>query len=135
MQVNALNVMYMKKLSKSLSKRSLCPISTTLDIIGDKWTLLVIRDIGLFGKHKNKDFQAAGEKIPTNILADRLKLLVNNGLLEKRLYQNNPPRYEYYLTRAGEGLLPVIRAMAVWAEKHVSGIKIPDFKGRPIDDN
>jgi len=45
----------MKKLSKSISKRSLCPIATTLDIIGDKWTLLIIRDIGLLDKHKNKD--------------------------------------------------------------------------------
>lgn len=128
MQVTVL-FLFMKKISKSVSKRSLCPIATTLDIVGDKWTLLVIRDVGLFDKHKNKDFQEAVEKIPTNILADRLKLLVKNGLLEKRLYQNNPPRYEYYLTDAGEGLLPVIKSMAVWAEKYINGIKIPDFKG------
>lgn len=115
----------MKKISKSVSKRTLCPIATTLDIIGDKWTLLIIRDVGLFDKHKYKDFQEAGEKIPTNILANRLKLLVNNGLMEKRLYQNNPARYEYYLTDAGNGLLPVIKSMAVWAEKHINGIKIP----------
>lgn len=120
----------MKKISKSVSRRSLCPIATTLDIIGDKWTLLIIRDIGLFHKHKNKNFQEAGEKIPTNILADRLKLLVKNGLLEKRLYQKNPPRYEYYLTDAGKGLLPVIRSMAVWAGKYIDGIKIPEIKGQ-----
>jgi DNA-binding HxlR family transcriptional regulator len=120
----------MKILNKSISKRSLCPIATTLDIIGDKWTLLIIRDVGLFDKHKNKDFQEAGEKIPTNILADRLKLLVKNGLVEKHLYQNNPPRYEYHLTEAGKGLLPVIKSMAAWAEKHVSGIKTPEFMGK-----
>ena len=120
----------MKKLNKSISKRSLCPIATTLDIIGDKWTLLIIRDVGLFDKHKNKDFQEAGEKIPTNILADRLKLLVKNGLVEKHLYQNNPPRYEYHLTEAGKGLLPVIKSMAAWAEKHISGIKISEFKDK-----
>jgi len=120
----------MKKLSKSISKRSLCPIATTLDIIGDKWTLLIIRDIGLLDKHKNKDFQDAGEKIPTNILADRLKLLVKNGLVEKRLYQNNPPRYEYWLTEAGKGLLPVIRSMAAWANEYVKGIQIPKPKGK-----
>jgi DNA-binding HxlR family transcriptional regulator len=117
----------MKKLSKSVSKRSLCPIATTLDIIGDKWTLLIIRDIGLFDKHKNKDFQEAGEKIPTNILADRLKLLVKNGLVEKRLYQNNPPRYEYYLTNAGKGLLPVIKSIATWAKTYIKGIRIPEL--------
>ena len=112
-----------------MAKRSLCPIATTLDIIGDKWTLLVIRDVGLFGKHKYKDFQEAGEKIPTNILANRLKLLVNHGLVKKRLYQDNPARYEYHLTEAGKGLLPVIKSMAVWAGKHINGIKSPKFKG------
>ena len=119
----------MKKLSKTVSKRSLCPIATTLDIVGDKWTLLIIRDVGLFDKHKNKDFQEAGEKIPTNILANRLKLLVEYGLVEKRLYQDNPVRYEYYLTGAGKGLLPVIQSMAVWAKKHIIGMKVPEFKG------
>ena len=118
----------MRKLSQSLSKRTHCPIATTLDIIGDKWTLLVVRDIGLFNKHKHKDFQEAGEKIPTNILADRLKLLVKNGLVEKHLYQNNPPRYEYHLTDAGKGLLPVIKSMAVWAKKHINGTKLPEFE-------
>lgn len=118
----------MKKIDYSVSKRSLCPIATTLDMIGDKWTLLIIRDIGLFDKHRNKDFQNAGEKIPTNILANRLKSLVENGLLEKHLYQNNPPRYEYYLTDAGKGLLPVIKSMAVWAQDNIDGIRIPEIK-------
>lgn len=119
----------MKKLGKSVSKRSPCPIATTLDIIGDKWTLLIIRDVGLFEKHKHKDFQEAGEKIPTNILANRLKLLVKYGLLEKHLYQNNPPRYDYYLTDTGKGLLPVVKSMATWAKKHIRDITIPAFKG------
>lgn len=118
----------MKRLSRSVSKRSLCPIATTLDIIGDKWTPLIIRDIGLFDKHKNKDFQEAGEKIPTNILADRLKLLVRNGLVERRLYQDNPPRYEYHLTAAGKGLLPVIKSMAIWAGAYIKGMRIPKFE-------
>ena len=117
----------MKKLSKSVAKRSFCPIATTLDIIGDKWTALIIRDIGLFDKHKNKDFQGAAEKIPTNILANRLKQLVGNGILEKRPYQQNPPRYEYYLTEVGKGLLPVVKSMAVWADKYIEGISIPEF--------
>ena len=118
----------MKKLDKSVSKRSDCPIATTLDLVGDKWTLLVIRDIGLFGKHKNKDFQEAGEEIPTNILSNRLQLLLENGLVMKRLYQNNPPRYEYFLTEAGQGLLPVIKSMAAWSSRHVDGIKVPNFR-------
>ena len=118
----------MPKLENAVSKRSPCPIATTLDLIGDKWTLLIIRDIALFGKHRNKDFQEAGERIPTNILASRLKRLVNNGLVEKRPYQDNPLRYEYYLTKAGEGLLPILKAMALWAEENISGISIPTLK-------
>ena len=90
-------------------KRSDCPIASSLDIFGDKWTLLVIRDIGLFGLHRNKDFQEAKESIPSNILASRLKQLVEYDLIEKRLYQQHPPRYEYHLTRGGKELLPVVK--------------------------
>lgn len=115
----------MKKLPQSVSKRTACPIATTLDLLGDKWTLLIIRDIALFDRHKNKDFQDAGEGIPTNILADRLRTLVGVGLLEKCPYQSNPPRYEYHLTDAGKGLLPVLEAMAVWAKTYVKGVRIP----------
>lgn len=106
-------------------QRSNCPIASTLDVVGDKWTLLVIRDIGLFGKHRNKDFQEAGEGVPSNILASRLKQLVEQGLLEKRLYQEHPPRYEYHLTSAGKGLLPVVKAMATWGAGNIEGVAIP----------
>ena len=117
----------MQKLDSSFSKRSACPIATTLDVIGDKWTLLIIRDIALFNKHKNKDFQQAGEGIPTNILADRLKLLLNYGLIEKQQYQDNPPRFEYHLTGAGKDMMPIIKSMAQWAQRNVEGVKLPDF--------
>ncbi|GAB4186266.1 MAG: helix-turn-helix domain-containing protein [Wenzhouxiangellaceae bacterium] len=116
----------MEKISKSVSKRSNCPIATTLDVIGDKWSLLIIRDIALFDKHKNKEFQEAGENIPTNILANRLKLLVDVGIIEKHPYQNNPLRYEYVLTHAGRNLVPVLQSIAVWAEENIEGIVMPD---------
>jgi DNA-binding HxlR family transcriptional regulator len=61
--------------------------------------------------------------------ANRLKLLVEYGLVKKRFYQNNPVRYEYYLAGAGKGLLPVVQSMAVWAKKHIIGMKVPEFKG------
>ena len=124
----------MKKLHKSTSKRTSCPIATTLDILGDKWTLLIIRDIALFDRHKNKDFQGAGEHIPTNILANRLKLLVEYRLVEKRLYQSNPPRYGYYLTDAGHGLRPTLESMAMWAENYVNGVKnLRDLKLKKLE--
>lgn len=121
--------MAVKRLNRSLAKRSKCPIATALDVVGDKWSLLLIRDIGLFGKHRNKDFQQAAERIPSNILANRLKQLVESGLVEKRLYQQHPPRYEYHLTGAGNGLLPVIKALAKWADRYVDGVRIPDELG------
>lgn len=106
-------------------QRSDCPIASTLDVVGDKWTLLLIRDIGLFGKHRNKDFQEADEGIPSNILASRLKQLVGLGLVQKRLYQQHPPRYEYHLTKPGKELLPVIKSMAKWGVANIDGVKIP----------
>ena len=91
------------KLPQNTAKRSECPIAALLDLVGDRWSLLVIRDVGLFGKHRNKDFQQGAEGIPSNILADRLKRLVADGLVEKRLYQEHPPRYAYHLTESGFG--------------------------------
>jgi len=115
----------MKKLPKTTAKRSPCPVATALDVIGDKWSLLIVRDIGVFGYHRNKDFQNRREGIPTNILASRLKSLHESGLLRKELYQTNPPRYEYHLTEAGEALLPVVKEMARWSVEHVAGIRMP----------
>jgi DNA-binding HxlR family transcriptional regulator len=121
-------VFSVKKLPKTTAKRSLCPVATTLDVVGDKWSLLIVRDIGIFGYHRNKDFQNRKEGIPSNILASRLKSLHESGLLRKERYQDNPPRYEYHLTPAGEALLPVVREMAVWSAEHVAGIRMPKIK-------
>ena len=116
----------MKKLPRSTARRSPCPVATALDIFGDKWTLLIVRDIGLFGRHRNKDMQDAREGIPSNILADRLRTLQKLGLVTRHRYQERPPRYEYHLTPAGEDLLPIVRAMAQWSAAHVAGIRIPN---------
>lgn len=111
--------------------RSTCPIASALDIVGDKWTLVVIRDLFL-GKHRYGEFQASPEAIPTNILAERLKRLEAAGLVAKEFYQANPPRAEYYLTRRGADLGPVLRAMREWGEKHIDGTLVPEkFKGLP----
>lgn len=114
-----------KRLPASSAKRSSCPIATALDLVGDKWTLLLVRDMGLFGKHRNKDFQEGAEGIPSNILAARLRQLHAHGLVARRQYQAHPPRFEYHLTEAGLGLLPVVRSMAQWSSQYVEGIKIP----------
>ena len=91
-------------------KRSPCPVACTLDFLGDKWTLLVVRDL-LLGQHTYKSLQMSPERIPSNILADRLKRLEREGIVHKTLYQERPPRYEYHLTEKGQGLGPVLQAM------------------------
>lgn len=101
-------------------KRSPCPVASLLDIIGDKWTLLVIRDIAL-GKKTYGEFASSPEKIPTNILADRLKKLIAEGIVCKQAYQQRPVRYEYLLTEKGEDLRRVMKSMITWANKHLPG--------------
>ena len=108
-----------KKPIKISDMRSPCPIAGTLDIVGDKWTLLVVRDL-FAGKTTYGEFQASPEAIPTNILADRLKRLLAHGLIEKSPYQNNPVRYAYQLTDTGRELGPVLKAIVNWGEHHIA---------------
>lgn len=101
--------------------RSGCPIARTLDILGDKWTLLVLRDALVFGRKTFAEFEHSVEKIPTNLLADRLKRLVDNGFLEKVAYQDKPARYHYLPTAQGRAVRPVIRAMKNFGETYLDG--------------
>ncbi|MFC1474935.1 winged helix-turn-helix transcriptional regulator, partial [bacterium] len=100
--------------------RSKCPVASTLDLLGDKWTLIVVRDL-LFGKRKYSELEASFEKIPTNLLADRLRKLERYELISKEPYQTNPVRHEYRLTEKGKDLVPVLRAISRWGEKHIEG--------------
>ena len=106
--------------SRLRSSRSNCPIAGALDLIGDRWTLLVIRDL-FAGRRRYGEFQASAEGMPTNILADRLARLVCAGLVERAPYQKHPPRHDYRLTAAGEELRPVLGALAGWGLRHVPG--------------
>ena len=101
--------------------RSACPVAGTLDIIGDKWTLLVVRDMMLFGRSRFSEFLDAGEGITTNILTDRLKRLEAHNLVRREPYQAHPTRYAYFLTADGEALEPILREMIVWGVNHVEG--------------
>lgn len=106
----------MEKQNKQL--RSDCPIACALDIIGDRWTLLVIRDL-FKGKKRYNDFLESAEKFPTNILADRLKKLEQEEIVEKTFYSERPPRAEYHLTVKGLELGAVIEAMYHWGNKNL----------------
>ena len=105
--------------------RSTCPVAGTLDLLGDRWTLLVIRDL-FHGKRRFSEFVASPEHIPTNILAARLKRLEAAGLVEATAYSQHPPRYEYCLTQRGSSLQPVMDAMARWGLENIPGTRLPD---------
>jgi DNA-binding HxlR family transcriptional regulator len=108
------------KARKIRDMRSPCPIANTLDILGDKWTLLVIRDL-FAGKHTYSEFQSSPESIPTNILANRLKRLADFGIIEKTPYQQRPVRYAYQLTDKGRSLGQVLKEMADWGINNIAG--------------
>jgi DNA-binding HxlR family transcriptional regulator len=105
---------------RTRARRSLCPVACTLDVLGDRWTLLVVRDL-MRGKRRFGEFLGSSEKIPTNILADRLQRLVASGVVVAQPYSEHPPRMEYALTAKGEDLRPVIRAMVAWGVRHAGG--------------
>ena len=98
----------------------MCPVSCVLDLLGDKWTLLLVRDL-LLGKGTYTEFQQSPEGIPTNILAERLKRLQLAGIIEKLPYQERPVRYRYLLTDKGRDLHAVLSAMIDWGNRYVEG--------------
>ena len=111
-----------------VTRRSDCPGACALDLVGDKWTLLVVRDL-LRGRHTFKELLAGGERIPTNILADRLKKMEAAGLVVSKPYQQKPVRWRYELTPKGRELGSVLAAVARWGKKHIPGTKIaPEFR-------
>ena len=93
-----------------------CPIARSLDRVGEWWSILIMRD-ALFGLRRFDEFQKSLGIAP-NMLARRLKSLVEAGLLERRRYSERPPRYEYLLTRAGRDFRPVLWALLAWGNKH-----------------
>ena len=99
---------------KRTDRKSHCPVNSALEVVGDPWSLLVVRDIVFYGKHTFGEFLASEERITTSVLADRLARLVSSGILSK---QRNPAdrRREFYsLTDAGLALIPVLVELANW---------------------
>ncbi len=94
-----------------------CPIARTLDIIGDRWTLLIVRDL-FVGKTRYKEFIASSQGLPSKLLADRLKKLERHNLVERVVYSQHPLRAEYRLTDEGRSLAPVIEEIARWGLDH-----------------
>lgn len=113
----------MPKAPLKSARRSACPVACALDLLGDRWTLLVVRDLAI-GKGRFGEFLESAEGIPTNILAERLERLESAGLVASATYQENPPRYAYALTAKGRDLLPVLGAVAQWGARHLPHVKL-----------
>jgi len=103
----------------AIKKRSSCPISSSLDIWGDKWSLLIIRDLMLSKQSTYGNFLKSEEKIATNILANRLQMLEENGLIAKLEHPESKAKVLYKLTQKGIDLFPIMVEMNLWAEKHL----------------
>jgi DNA-binding HxlR family transcriptional regulator len=101
----------------------LCSIAGTLDQIGERWTMLVLREAFL-GTHRFDDFQR-NTQIARNILSNRLQKLVGHGILERSRYMEKPPRFEYRLTQKGIDLWPAIIALMQWGDRYVAGERGP----------
>jgi DNA-binding HxlR family transcriptional regulator len=101
--------------------RTRCPIAYSLDLFGDRWSLVIVRDM-LMGKKRFGEFLESSERITTNVLTDRLSQLEADGLIEKTAYQTNPVRFEYGLTDNGRSLLPVLQALCRWTGRHFPSV-------------
>ena len=105
--------------------RSNCPINFILETFGDRWTLLVIRDLMFHGKRYYGEFLASDEGISTNILADRLQRLEQDGVIDKETDPDNRSRAIYRLTQKGRDLLPVMLEITAWSGKYDSKTNAP----------
>ncbi len=108
-------------------RRSNCPLSVTLELVGDKWSLLLLRDMLIVGKSRYREFLASPEGISTNILANRLRQLEGYGLVEKFSDPADGKSRIYLPTSAGETLLPLLLDITLWGYQHFPGTGVPDI--------
>ena len=104
-------------MTKSYKQR--CPVARTLDVIGERWTFLILRDLFVRGAQRFQDFQESLAGIAPNTLSARLKQLEKGGIIARRMYSEHPPRPEYFLTPKGKELGPVLKALRDWGTRHV----------------
>jgi DNA-binding HxlR family transcriptional regulator len=95
-----------------------CPVAQTLDVVGERWTILILRDLFLQGPRRFQDFETSLAGLTASVLSCRLKELEERGIIERRLYADHPPRAEYLLTPRGRELRPVLKALRTWGERH-----------------
>jgi DNA-binding HxlR family transcriptional regulator len=105
-------------MSRTKPYNQACPIARTLDVIGDRWTIIIIRDLFL-GRRRFNEFRQSTPRISPKLLSERLKRLEEQGIVERRLMDGYPPRAEYRLTTIGRALWPVLFAIGAWGFEHL----------------
>lgn len=115
--------------------RSHCPINFILETLGDKWTLLIVRDLMFHQKCYYGDFAKSDEKISTNILADRLQRLETNGIVVKEVDDKNLSKWRYSLTVKGKDLMPMMLEISAWSRKYDSFSNAPAIFGEGFRDS
>jgi DNA-binding HxlR family transcriptional regulator len=108
---------------RKTGRRSPCPVACSLEVVGDRWTLLVIRDL-MLGRSRFRDFAASPEGIPTNVLSDRLERLVQQEVIERIPAADGTKRSAYALTKKGEALGPVMKAIRDWGLAWEKGTRV-----------
>ena len=112
-------------MKRRYQRRSDCPISFALDTFGDRWSLLIIRDLMFKGKRYYGEFSQSEERISTNILAERLERLEAGGIISKTRDSQNLSKYEYRLTQKGMDLLPILLDIIAWSAKYDANTATP----------
>ena len=117
--------------------RSNCPISRSLDVLGDKWTMIIIRDMLIFNKKTFKDFTESNEKIASNILSNRLKTLLEQSIITKQKDPKNKKTNIYRLTDIGLDMAPIILELTIWSIKNIENsnmnqINIKMLENKPL---
>lgn len=100
-----------------------CPVETTLSLIGNKWQVLILRDLNLYGTMRFKELQRSIGKVSQKVLTSNLRTMEDTGLVHREVYAEVPPRVEYSLTETGKTLKPVLDAMWAWGEGYKESLK------------
>lgn len=107
-------------MSKKIDNIEPCPISRAIGEIGDRWSVLILRDLLLRGPHRFQDLKQSLGNIGQTTLSARLKTLEEKGLIERAFYSEHPPRAEYLLTKKGKSLGPIFKSLADWGRKNTA---------------
>jgi DNA-binding HxlR family transcriptional regulator len=109
-----------------------CPVATALDAIGERWTILILRNLTLNKSQRFQDLQDSLKGCAPNTLSARLKALEDRGLIERRQYEAHPPRFEYVLTDKGRGASPVLKALRAWGTQ-LQALQPPEAETLPAE--